>query len=89
MLVERAEAGFVQASVAGPQVQGASFALVACRIQGIEVGAAVGEEPLEHAGGPGFGPSGVTGVPVGPWLPAWLTLGVVGMAAWLRRRSAA
>ena len=41
------------------------------------------------AGGPGFGPSGVTGVPVGPWLPAWLTLGVVGMAAWLRRRSAA
>lgn len=42
------------------------------------------------AGGPGFGPGGVTGVPVGPWLPAWLTLGVVvGMAAWPRRRSAA
>ncbi|GAA4424753.1 hypothetical protein GCM10023090_18690 [Acidovorax lacteus] len=41
------------------------------------------------AGGPGFGPGGVTGVPVGPWLPAWLTLGVVGMAAWLRRRKAA
>ncbi|MFN3887311.1 MAG: beta strand repeat-containing protein [Aquabacterium sp.] len=41
------------------------------------------------AGGPGFGPGGVTGVPVGPWLPAWLTLGVVGMAVWLRRRKAA
>jgi hypothetical protein len=51
--VERAEARLVPGG-AGPQVQGVGFALVAGGIQGVEMGAAVGEEPLEHPGGPGF-----------------------------------
>lgn len=41
------------------------------------------------AGGAGFGPGGGTiGVPVGDWLPLWLTLAVLGAAIWQRRRAA-
>ncbi|MFN7152055.1 MAG: beta strand repeat-containing protein [Acidovorax sp.] len=40
-------------------------------------------------GGAGFGPGGGTiGVPVGDWLPLWLTLTVLGAAIWQRRRAA-
>lgn len=41
------------------------------------------------AGGAGFGPGGGTiGVPLGDALPLWLSLAVLGAAAWQRRRAA-